>query len=157
MEVPDLRKVVSAYSTHRKVSNPFKCTPSPISVKVFVKGLVSLSLQELCEGSTVRRQSCDWDRHLQLLSPASGISTWFSVHEGRSPTDGVEEAGLLFPSQLILSTVEKAEHIPQQLLPCTGALQFHMQARHPCWHFLHIVQLQVEGVPRGGLRGISRR
>lgn len=57
--MPDLRKIVSAYSMHRKVSNPFKCTPSPISVKVFVKGVVSLSLQELCEGSTVRRQSCD--------------------------------------------------------------------------------------------------
>ena len=39
--------------------------------------------------------------------------------------EGVEQAGFLFFSQLLLSVVEKAEHVPQRLLPHTGALQLH--------------------------------
>lgn len=49
----------------------------------------------------------------RLLSPGSGASLYFSPHADiGAHAEGVEQAGLLFSSQLLLSVVEKAEHVP---------------------------------------------
>lgn len=71
----------------------------------------------------------------------------------RACAEGVEEVGLLFFTQLLLNVVEKAVHVPQQLLSHAGALQLHAQTGLPRQNLLFISQLYVEGVPGGRPQG----
>lgn len=55
-----LLKLVSAYVMLRKMSKWSSCTLTIVSMeKVFMEAVVSLILQKLWEGSTVKWQSCD--------------------------------------------------------------------------------------------------
>lgn len=55
-----LLKLVSAYVMLRKMSKWSSCTPTIVSMeKVFTEAVVSLILQKLWEGRTVKWQSCD--------------------------------------------------------------------------------------------------